>query len=217
MFDRVVDAIRQVKARGVDVGISLVVNKQNFREIPELSRLCRELDIPLGLTPLGVYPETAAEMAMDAAEMAELSDLLLELGARSDHRISNIGDYMEESDRDTSFMKRIPCYIGYVFCQIRGDGSVAFCCACAVVMGNLNDESFPEIWNSQRSERARQRAMTEMLETQQALSGCHCFICGKATENISIHNQIYGTTLDADTLRCLDSPLKIVSAATPSR
>ena len=41
---------------------------------------------------------------------------------------------------------------------------------------------------------------------------CHCFICGKATENIDIHNSIYGTAHNVETLRAKDDPLRLVPA-----
>lgn len=199
-FHATVDAIRQLAAltqkRG-QVSISFVVNKENFREIPELPRLCQELGIYAGLTPVGLYDSTRARMGLSSDEQQELSDIIARLQETPDHRIINLDQFQQFENRDSSYIvDQIPCYIGLIFAQIRGDGSVSHCCACEhSPVGNVNERTFGEIWISEQYRQFRKEALFTIMHDRQALPGCHCDICGFAPESVRVHNRLHGTSL----------------------
>jgi MoaA/NifB/PqqE/SkfB family radical SAM enzyme len=204
-FERVIEGIAAVKKLGgcrQGIQLSFVVNKLNFREIPALADLCRQLDVKVGLTSLGVYPETEATLGFTPAERDELFGLLQAMEQRPDHRVTNLEQYRQFYDRDvTCIVERIPCYVGFIFAQIRGNGGVAFCCAGNATLGNIHDRSFRDIWFSAAYDRLRRRALTQIVQTGQSLPGCHCSICGFALESLRVFNQIHGTALTFEQLK----------------
>ncbi len=53
----------------------------------------------------------------------------------------------------------IPCYIGWIFCRVLADGSVAPCCrGVRHPIGNLNRDPFPVIWSSPGYDAFRRQA-----------------------------------------------------------
>jgi MoaA/NifB/PqqE/SkfB family radical SAM enzyme len=204
-FERVIDGIKAVKGCGgcrEGVHLSFVVNKLNFREIPALNELCRQLEVKVGLTPLGTYAETEAALGFTPAERDDLFAILQVIEQQPDHCITNLAQYRQLYDRDmTCIVERIPCYVGYIFAQIRGDGRVAFCCAGNSTLGNIHDRSFRDIWFSAAYNRLRRRALTQIEQTGRFIPGCHCSTCGFALENLRVHNQIHGTKMTFEKLK----------------
>lgn len=205
-FETIVGSIRKLmerKDRRVQISLSFVVNKLNFREIEDLPALCKELGVSAGLTPVGVYNDTKEHLALTPEDQLELKDLLDRVSRQPDHRISNLDTFRQFENRDTSFIVRqIPCYVGLFFAQIRGDGSVVHCCACDHgSVGNINETNFPAIWTSLAHRQFRRDALCKIIETQCALPGCHCDICGFAHESIKIHNRLYGTDYTSASLK----------------
>lgn len=197
-FTTTVDAIRElvsVTGRRTQVSVSFVVNKENFREIPLLPRLCQDLGVHAGLTPIGIYEGMEAKLGFTADEQRELADIIEQVGAMPDHRILNLEQFRQFENRDTSYIvQQIPCYVGLVFAQIRGDGSVSHCCACEhEPVGNVNQQRFADIWISEEYRRFRRDALFTIVKTQQSLKGCHCDICGFAFESIRVHNRLHRT------------------------
>ncbi|MBI4722220.1 MAG: radical SAM protein [Candidatus Stahlbacteria bacterium] len=52
--------------------------------------------------------------------------------------------------RTQHFYSTHPCTIGYMFCLILADGNVLPCCASCLVMGNIEEQGFREIWYSKK-------------------------------------------------------------------
>jgi len=218
-FERVLDGIAAVQSQGGcrdGIHLSFVVNKRNFREIPVLNALCRQLNVKVGLTPLGVYPETEAALGFTPAEREELFALLKMIEQQPDHRIANLVQYREFYDRNmTCVIQRIPCYVGYIFAQIRGDGRVAFCCAGNATVGNIHENSFRDLWFSAPYNRLRQRALTQMIPTGHPLPGCNCNICGFALESVRVFNLIHQTELTFEKLKRAAASSRPLPTATP--
>lgn len=60
---------------------------------------------------------------------------------------------------DKGEVQRIPCYVGWFFSRILADGSVAPCCrGVKKIMGNINKQSFQDIWFSQQYNEFRGKA-----------------------------------------------------------
>ncbi len=61
---------------------------------------------------------------------------------------------------DEEIVNEIPCYVGWVFARIMADGSVVPCLkAHKMPLGNVNKQSFKEIWNSEEYKKFRQMAL----------------------------------------------------------
>lgn len=214
-FNAAVDGIRELAAmtqkRG-QVAISIVVNKENFRELADVPRFCQELGIMAGLSPVGLYESTRERLGLTADDKKELAEILARLRETPDHRILNLDQFPLFEDRNSTFIvEQIPCYIGLIFAQIRGDGSVSHCCACDhEPVGNVNEKTFGEIWISEQYRRFRQDALFTLMQTRRSLPGCHCDICGFAPESVRVHNRLHGTSLTLSDLKATASGLPLL-------
>jgi len=77
-----------------------------------------------------------------------------EFQERIDNQKAHMGKY------DENRVGTIPCYIGWLFCRIMADGQVAPCCrGVNIPMGDLHQQSFADIWFSEKYNRFRNRAI----------------------------------------------------------
>jgi MoaA/NifB/PqqE/SkfB family radical SAM enzyme len=99
------------------------------------------------------------------------------------------------SDRDRGVMdsgglyERQPCYAGYSFAAIYPSGDVRPCCHCEPIMGNLQKQSFVDIWRSERYQRMREQMMS-IGQNASAIPGCLCAECGYVYENEKFHEKL---------------------------
>jgi MoaA/NifB/PqqE/SkfB family radical SAM enzyme len=210
-FDATVEAIRALVARRErrgQVSISFVVNRENFRELAGLPRFCENLGVRAWLNPIGLYEETRAPLGLSRDDQRELDEILDRLSDLPDHHIRNLDQFRYFEGRDTSYIvQQIPCYLGLIFAQIRGDGSVSHCCACEhEPVGNVNEKPFGDIWTSLTYRRFRRDALFTLMRTKRSLPGCHCNICGLAPESIRVHNRLYGTNHTMSSLKASAGP-----------
>ncbi len=103
------------------------------------------------------------------------------------------GDYDEEIIDET------PCYSGWLFARIKADGNVNPCLKShRLQVGNINNQSFKEIWNSPLQRDFREKAksfgksdpyFSLMGNGSPGLSGCSR-VCDDLTRNIMMHRKI---------------------------
>ena len=87
---------------------------------------------------------------------------------------------------DDTFYYDNPCYVGWTYAMILANGAVMPCCYCGVAMGNINDDSFKNIWFGDRYNRFRKVA-ADLPVSRLGVEGCKCFNnCGSTPDNIKI-------------------------------
>jgi MoaA/NifB/PqqE/SkfB family radical SAM enzyme len=188
--------------RPVMVEFSAVLTRLNMGEIVEMvesayeARAAQLMVIPMG--PASVVGRARGREGV--APRSEDWPAILREAARAEEQARALGlsTNLQElkvtgSDEGTrSIYERIPCYIGHEFALILGDGSVHFCCYCELPLGNLHEEDFAAIWNSDDYQKAREQARALAL-TREAPPGCTCFYaCSHVWTNIDIHRYLYG-------------------------
>jgi MoaA/NifB/PqqE/SkfB family radical SAM enzyme len=71
-----------------------------------------------------------------------------------EYRIRSQG--MEKGVYDLERIKRVPCYTGYLFARVMGNGNVVPCCkGYRKPMGNVNEKTFKAIWDGKRYQEFR--------------------------------------------------------------
>lgn len=80
---------------------------------------------------------------------------------------------------DTAPIDEIGCFMGYVYARVLVDGTVLFCCNTDVVVGNLADGRFSELWRAPRWE-----AMRARMRDGDYLPSCRQ--CGKVVQNVKL-------------------------------
>jgi MoaA/NifB/PqqE/SkfB family radical SAM enzyme len=80
---------------------------------------------------------------------------------------------------DTAPIDEIGCFMGYVYARVLVDGTVLYCCNTDVVVGNLADGRFSELWRAPRWE-----AMRARMRDGDYLPSCRQ--CGKVVQNVKL-------------------------------
>src|SRR5262249_37760531 len=85
----------------------------------------------------------------------------------------------------------VPCYVGWYFTVILGNGSVLPCCQCAAPVGQVTKERrFAEVWASREYADVRTAARA-LPEESDRLTTCECNNCQLRPRNVAIHNFLH--------------------------
>jgi len=157
----------------------LLTHQNRYDLMKYLKRICKNID------PFDVYT--------DAKNMKTI-------------RVANSYEFMRRLSRattekgmyDKKTVEMIPCYMGWGFTRIMADGKVVPCCkGHRMVMGNLYEKSFHEIWQSAKYSKFRQNglalkkshpyflAMGNNLTDQTG-----CYNCDNLMHNLVLHRKI---------------------------
>ena len=85
----------------------------------------------------------------------------------------------------------VPCYVGWYFSVILGNGSVMPCCQCASPVGRVTDQRrFADVWAAAEYQAFRTAARS-LPEKSDRLNSCECDNCQLRPRNIAIHNMLH--------------------------
>jgi len=85
----------------------------------------------------------------------------------------------------------VPCYVGWYFGRVIGNGSVLPCCQCANPLAVMKEsESYKSLWGSEAYNRFRTAARA-LPEKSDVLNNCECNQCMVRPRNITIHNLLF--------------------------
>ena len=104
-------------------------------------------------------------------------------------RIRSIGAV--KGNYDKIAVDEVPCAIGWIFCRILPDGDVSPCCrGVDLPMGNINEQSFAEIWHGKKYREFRQMALTQKKSHKYfAPVACHR-TCDNLMHNLELKRRI---------------------------
>ncbi len=190
--------------RPIEVEFSAVLNRLNMHQIPNMVEAAKEaragwfMLILMGPAPgaeqLLPRPDDWLLIQSDIARAARKAQ---EWGIRTNLEAIRPGAGLAGT---RCVYERIPCYIGHEYALITADGSVMFCCQCSRPLGNLNQDSFRQIWYSEAYRQARRQAR-ELPQTREPLAGCECFTaCSHVVVNLEVYRKLYGARAVRDLL-----------------
>jgi len=81
--------------------------------------------------------------------------------------------------------KKLSCYIGWFHTRIKIDGTVLPCHTCSLVLGNLLESDFGEIWNGPAYRNFRRRTYTR-AGLPDMRHHCDCGFCCHLINNVQI-------------------------------
>jgi len=192
------DLRKKSKSRSV-VSILFVIFRNNFEEIPRMLDMGEEYQVDfVHFKPAIFGHEKMRGLFLDDVQLRKLQDVIASV--ENTHDISSTdlttmcADLEQNQQRilfwNKSGMKRsTPCYKGWTFCWILATGDVVPCCDCQLTLGNLNKESFEQIWCSKRYSELRAK-MTTLNQGVLSLPGCRCDICRPDPEEITIYKRL---------------------------
>lgn len=85
--------------------------------------------------------------------------------------------------------QKIPCYYGWLASVIKPDGNVFFCCSARRPIGNLNEQTFTNLWRSSAYARVRNEAKTIHIRGT-SVSGSICHKCVHYAANQRVHSYL---------------------------
>lgn len=188
---------RETSAKLPHVKLSFVVSAINAAEIGDMVAVAAEVGANEAYFVHTVVHEGTPDLALsreqhealmaslpaasDAAEAAGITTNLGTFGA-------TIPTYL---DTALTGPPVVPCYVGWYFTVVLGNGSVMPCCQCSQSIDRITPEKgFAEIWGSDKYKQFRTAARS-LPAKNDALSSCECDRCMLRPRNISIHNMLH--------------------------
>ena len=134
--------------------VEFVAMLQNIRELPEMPSLAKSIGAELlKVTHLAVF-----DKHFEKQSLVSEARLVHENFEKTSANAKGLGIRLDlPVDFSANEGKKIPdCLLPWVHAYVRFDGAVQACCWFEkAVMGNLNEQSFGEIWNSEKYKRFR--------------------------------------------------------------
>jgi radical SAM protein with 4Fe4S-binding SPASM domain len=179
------------------LSLSFVISSKNYFEISDMIEVAHEVGAQettfihtvlhqgtpdLALTEAQYEELTAAlPAARDKAEALGVSSNLATFGA-------TVPPYMPSEMVGPAV---VPCYVGWYFAVILGNGSVMPCCQCAAPIGQITKERrFSDIWASRDYTNFRSAAKA-LPKKDERLNTCECDNCQLRPRNLALHNLLH--------------------------
>jgi MoaA/NifB/PqqE/SkfB family radical SAM enzyme len=179
------------------MGLSFVISSKNYFEIAEMVEVGAEVGAQEVQFNHTTVREPTLDLALSEAQYQELQGCLpalieraTELGLQSNLKTfqATIPAYLQSEIVGPPV---VPCYVGWYFTVILGNGSVVPCCQCASPIGQVTkDRRFADIWASPDYEEFRSAAKG-LPEASERLKTCECDRCQLRPRNVAIHNLLH--------------------------
>lgn len=167
-FNKATNTIRLIKqyAPHIKVNISIVLNQRNYNLLPEMLKLCEELDVAaLNVLPIHkTYPQSICgkqEESLFFTDKKDTEKLKKEIikfkSLLSKSPVSSMSDAFLDLIPYRHLMKKFlyHCFGGNLFCEINYRGDVFPCYGKPKVMGNIKQESLSSIWAGEKAANIR--------------------------------------------------------------
>jgi MoaA/NifB/PqqE/SkfB family radical SAM enzyme len=174
--------------------IHYVINNTNFHSINEMINLAILVGVnSVDFAPMANLREELNPQLLSTEQNTQLQKSLLQAKTKlASHAIEHsIDETLTRFRHGETVWKSLPCYITWYHARIRADGSVQPCgrCTADVDFGNVNTQSFKDIWNGRPIREFRTKTFT--LQGLASLQGsCNCQYCCFVKNNTKIHKVI---------------------------
>jgi len=188
------------RAAGKDlpyVSLSFVVNSKNFFEISQMVGVTGEVGAQEASFVHTTVHDGTPDLALSPAQYRELLDSIpaardraAALGVQTNLTLFAAEAPAYLSDEIVG-PPVVPCYVGWYFTVVLGNGSVLPCCQCTEPIDQVSKErSFADVWASQKygDFRAAARALPAPSDR---LKTCECDRCQLRPRNLAIHNFLH--------------------------
>ncbi len=179
----------QQKSTVPSVVMHFPINRINFRNINAMA----DLAIETGCNQVSFAPMYSANEILDSYLLSpEEEKWLRGTLIRVKQRLNslpfqhNIPQALLRYELGKTFWQKIPCYIPWFHARIRVDGTVRPCGRCNLFFGNLQDNTFHEIWNGSAI-RAFRRKVFEPNGLDSMRENCDCSFCCFVADNARVH------------------------------
>jgi len=175
--------LNSLKKNAPKVNMYNVISNMNYFELPQMVDFALETGCDsLEFTVIDTIPDaTDALMLDDSQRKSVINDCLLikerlkKEGVKPKISILQFEHFMRRvsnsdaniAQYDKNLLEEMPCYIGWLFARILADGNVNFCLkAHRIPVGNIYANDFIRIWNSNKQQEFRKRALSVPKEDE---------------------------------------------------
>lgn len=179
------------------LSLSFVITSTNYFEIASMIEVASEVAAQEATFIHTVIHDGTPDLALNEAQYQELQKSLpaarekaAALGVQTNLRTfgATIPPYMPT---EVVGPPVVPCYVGWYFTVVLGNGSVLPCCQCAAPIGQVTDKRrFAEIWASREYADVRTAARSLPAKNDR-LETCECDNCQLRPRNLAIHNFLH--------------------------
>ena len=161
------------------IDLYYVIFNKNYHEIDKMADLAMELKAnTLEFTPIDVISGKTDILLLNEEQKKFVVEEVIKQKNRIDKFNQQHGGRVTFIEQYDSFIKRMssqkaakgeyeentvgqrPCYVGWVFARVLANGDVNPCLkAHKISIGNIYKQSFKEIWNSQKEQTFRNKAL----------------------------------------------------------
>ena len=195
-FQRVIEGMKLVarlkaerKSKFPSVVLHFPINRNNFQDINSLVDLALATGCNgVSFTPMFNWGGTLTPYVLSPGEEKSVRQSLKLLRKRI-HSLSlehNIDKTLLRYRVGRTFWQKMPCYIPWLHAQIMVDGTVRHCCRCDLSFGNLQNNSFHEIWNGSAIRTFRLKAIRSN-KLPFLREHCDCDFCCFVGDNARVH------------------------------
>jgi len=206
-FDRIKKCVnllarlkKSQKLRKPRIQIIHIVCSYNYHESEKVVEFAYEVGADsIGFKRIDVVPETE-KLLLNKNQLMELKSLLnkaerkakmLKISTGLDTFNKFILPGLTSGKYTAGLYSHIPCYAGWKSARILETGDVIPCCGCyELIIGNINHQTFIDIWNSAKYRHFRKKA----LHVDKKLlmeKGCKCFSCVDYASNLGIFRKLH--------------------------
>lgn len=182
------------------VSIIDAVCSANYRDTVKMVEFAHEVGAQsVGYKRVDVIPETRS-MLLNEAQVKELRELLEKAEERAAVLgiATSAGPYgkyiipgLTSGDYTADYYSHIPCYVGWLSSRILSDGGVIPCCGCyAPPLGNINHNTFAEIWNSEKYREFREKSIN-IFKNPKLVENCKCSSCVDFESNYGVYRRLH--------------------------
>ena len=209
MFERIKANLKILTTEKKDkpfITLCNVICNLNYQEVKEMFRFALDMkadsiyftliDTLEGTDALLSDRRQREEVLKQAEEIQKIWQTLpQEKRIRLDYFDSFISRLKEEGswvgNYDQKMVNQIPCYVGWFFARILADGGVSPCCrGVKKILGNINAQSFKDIWFSQNYNDFRTQAKY-LPKTDPYFAEIGCIkMCDNLMHNEEIHSRL---------------------------
>lgn len=203
-FDRIIDNLKAIirESNGsLNIGLNMLIQKENIDEITKMTRLAAELGLKwLKFNPaLPGYPFnensfddphvrfTDEEVARFRSAILQARQTLVQQGMYTNSLpyLKGMVQHFEGCDLSRG------CYAGFLTVNVSSKGDVTMCTRDNRIVGNVKNTPFKDVWHSAAFQNARKHM------NRAACRHClqSCYAEASARMNVSFHLKNLGTTL----------------------
>jgi radical SAM protein with 4Fe4S-binding SPASM domain len=173
------------------IQIHLIFNNTNFQSVNEILDLAARAGSSfISFSPMVNFREELDPLLLSPEQTQEFQKSLLQAKNKltSIAIAHNIDEIFTRLKLGHSVWKELPCYVTWYHSRIRADGTVQPCgrCTSQIEFGNVNTNSFKNIWNGPSIRNFR--TSTKTTKGLATLKGrCNCQYCCFVKDNKKIH------------------------------